>query len=203
MNHPPVTAPSLLVRLRDAGDAPAWTQFVEVYSPLIYRFARRRGLQDADAADLMQDVLANVARGIRTFDYEPTRGLFRSWLFTIVRRKIIDAARSRPKETTAAGLPAEHDAALEPATAEGADAEFWDLEYRLRLLNWGLDQIRAEFEDSTWRAFSLTALDRLPGKEVSERLSISVGAVYIAKSRVLGRLKEIMSRIDETSPPEF
>jgi RNA polymerase sigma factor (sigma-70 family) len=202
MEHPPVTAPSLLVRLRDAGDAPAWTQFVEVYSPLIYRFARRRGLQDADAADLMQDVLANVARGIRTFDYEPSRGLFRSWLFTIVRRKIVDAARSRPKETTAAGLPSEQDAA-EPATPDGSDEDFWDHEYRLRLLNWGLDRIRNDFEDSTWRAFSLTALDRLPAKEVSERLSISVGAVYIAKSRVLGRLKEIMSRIDETSPPVF
>ena len=82
------TRASLLVRVRDATDGPAWVQFVQVYSPLIYGYARKRGLQDADAADVTQDVLAVVARSVRRLDYDPAKGSFRGWLFTVVRHQL-------------------------------------------------------------------------------------------------------------------
>src|SRR5947208_6425875 len=102
MADSPITRPSLLVRLRDARDELAWSQFVELYAPLVYGFARKHGLQDADAADLTQEVLQAVSGGIRRFDYDPRRGSFRGWLFTVVRNKLCDsaAARERPGRGT-------------------------------------------------------------------------------------------------------
>src|SRR6516165_5686853 len=97
MGETPNTRPSLLVRLRDARDDEAWAQFVEVYAPLIYGFARKQGLQDADAADLTQDVLQVVARTVRGFEYDRQQGSFRGWLFTVVRNKLRNfLTRRRP-----------------------------------------------------------------------------------------------------------
>ena len=83
MGDSPITRPSLLVRIRDMRDTQAWSQFVEIYTPLIYGFARKHGLQDADASDLTQDVLRVVAKTIRGLDYDQQRGSFRGWLFTV------------------------------------------------------------------------------------------------------------------------
>src|SRR5437763_1051653 len=97
MGETPVTRPSLLVRIRDSRDREAWSQFVDVYAPLVYGFARKRGLQDADAADLSQDVLRAVAGAAARFEYDPERGSFRGWLLTVVRNKLRNflAARAR------------------------------------------------------------------------------------------------------------
>src|SRR5438876_11068468 len=98
MHEPPLTRPSLLVRIRDPHDRDAWRQFVEASAPLIYRFARRGRLQDADAAEVTQEVLKAVARASRRLDYDPRRGSFRAWLFTVVRSKLADfhARENRP-----------------------------------------------------------------------------------------------------------
>src|ERR1700730_4406083 len=96
MPEAPSTRPSLLVRLRDPQDRLAWAQFVELYVPLICAYARKRGLQDADAADLSQVCLRQVAAHVGSLDYDPQRGTFRGWLFTIVRNKLRDF-RNRPR----------------------------------------------------------------------------------------------------------
>src|SRR5206468_782748 len=88
MIESPVTRASLLVRIRDGRDTEAWQEFVRLYAPVIYGFARRRGLQDADAADLMQEVLRSVAAAADRLDYDPRRGTFRAWLFTVTRNKL-------------------------------------------------------------------------------------------------------------------
>src|SRR5436309_1969714 len=88
MGDSPITRPSLLVRIRDTRNDQAWSQFVEVYAPLIYGFARKHGLQDADAADLTQDVLRVVASTIGGLEYDRQRGSFRGWLVTVVRNKL-------------------------------------------------------------------------------------------------------------------
>src|SRR4051794_28075980 len=88
MEQPPATRASLLVRLRDPQDGEAWRQFVQLYASVVYGFARRRGLQDADAADLMQDVFRAVSAAIGRLDYDPQRGSFRSWLYTVTRSKL-------------------------------------------------------------------------------------------------------------------
>src|SRR5262249_20872124 len=90
MPEAPATRPSLLVRLRDMQDHQAWSQFVEVYAPLIYGYARKRGLQDADAADLTQSCLRRVAAHVGSLEYDPRVGTFRGWLFTIVRNQLRD-----------------------------------------------------------------------------------------------------------------
>src|SRR5262245_26403774 len=96
MSDPPSTRPSLLVRLRDVGDQDAWRQFVRLYAPVVYAYGRRRGLQDADAADLTQDVLRAVLAAAGRFAYDPRRGSFRGWLFTLAHHRLHDLlARQR------------------------------------------------------------------------------------------------------------
>src|SRR5690348_4768465 len=98
MQESPATRASLLVRLRDTSDGEAWQEFVHLYAPVIYGFARKRGLQDADAADVMQDVLRSVSAAVPRLEYDPGRGSFRGWLFTVTRNKILnflDSSRRR------------------------------------------------------------------------------------------------------------
>src|SRR5436305_11776168 len=97
MTDTPTTQASLLVRLGDAADAPAWGRFVDLYAPPVYGCARRHGLQDADAADVTQDVMRSLYGAFRRGDYDPSRSRFRGWLITIVRNKLRDfiAARGR------------------------------------------------------------------------------------------------------------
>src|SRR6266404_1096886 len=95
----PSTRASLLVRLRDRLDDEAWREFVRLYAPVVYRFARRRGLQDADAADVMQEVLRSVSASVGAFD--PRLGLFRSWLFTLAHRRLHDFAQKRQRQDPA------------------------------------------------------------------------------------------------------
>src|SRR5579884_2622007 len=99
----PATRASLLVRLRDPRDEAAWAQFVELYAPVVYGYLRKQGLQDADAADLCQDVLAAVAGAVGRLEYDPARGAFRNWLFTIVRNRLANWHAARGRRVQASG----------------------------------------------------------------------------------------------------
>jgi RNA polymerase sigma-70 factor (ECF subfamily) len=195
MGEAPITRPSLLLRLRDAADGQAWGQFVELYGPLIYGFARKHGLQDADAADVMQEVLRSVAGAARRLEYDPQRGSFRGWLFTVVRNKLRNfwARQGRHErgqgDTTAQNLLEE-----QPAPAEDPEAQ-WDREYEQQLFAWAAEQIQGGFEEKTWQAFWQTAVEGQSAGRVAEALGMSVGAVYIAKSRVLTRLREQIQQL--------
>lgn len=185
----PLTRASLLVQLRDGDNSDAWHEFLRLYGPVVYGFARKRGLQDADAADLMQDVLRSVSSAIGRLDYDRKQGTFRGWLFTITRNKVfnfLSARRIRPQgsgDTTTNKLLDTH-----PAAVDGADT--WELEYQRRLAAIAMEQVKAEFQESTWRAFWLTAVEGQSAGDVAQQLKMSSGAVYVAKSRVLARLKQ-------------
>ena len=99
----PATRASLLVRLRDPRDEGAWREFIDLYAPLIYGYARKQGLQDADAADLSQEVLRAVAGAMDRLDYDPRRGAFRNWLFTVVRNKLSNWQAARGRRVQASG----------------------------------------------------------------------------------------------------
>src|SRR5207247_9359820 len=103
MQESPATRASLLVRLRDGGDAGAWQEFVHLYAPIIYGFARKRGLQDADAADLMQEVLRSVSGVAHRLEYDPARGTFRGWLFTVTRDKVVNFLESHSRRVQGLG----------------------------------------------------------------------------------------------------
>src|SRR5436305_14581075 len=103
MQESPATRASLLVRLRDGSDVGAWREFVHLYAPIIYGFARKRGLQDADAADLMQDVLRSVSTAMPRLEYDPIRGTFRGWLFTVTRNKVFNFLESRGRHEQGSG----------------------------------------------------------------------------------------------------
>ena len=194
MTQSDATRPSLLVRIRDARDREAWGQFVEVYAPLVYDMARRRGLQDADAADLTQDVLRSVAGAIGRLDYDPRRGTFRSWLFTVTRNALNTFFEAQRRVPRGSGDSAVQDwLANQPDSAD--ESVVWDREYERRLLDVAAEQVRLEFEDATWQAFWRTAVEGRPAREVAEGLGMSVGAVYIARSRVLSRIKEKVAQL--------
>ena len=156
---------------------------------MIYGFARKRGLQDADAADLMQDVLRSVSSAIGRLDYDRNQGTFRGWLFTITRNKVfnfLSARRIRPQgsgDTATNRLLAE-----EPAASDGSDA--WELEYQRRLASLAMERVKGEFHENTWRAFWLTAVEGVAAADVARQIGMSPGAIYVAKSRVLARLKD-------------
>jgi len=192
MSDVPVTRLSLLVRLCDARDDGAWSQFVELYAPLVYGFARKHGLQDADAADLTQDVLQAVSGGIRRLDYDPRRGSFRGWLFTVVRNKLRNflAAQKRPGRGT--GDTDAQQRLQELPAREDEQTTWWEQEYEQRVFSWAADQVRGAFQDSTWKAFWQTAVEGKTGPEVARALGMTVAAVYLAKGRVMARLKELI-----------
>jgi RNA polymerase sigma factor (sigma-70 family) len=185
----PLTRASLLVQLRDGANHAAWQEFAKLYGPVIYGFARKRGLQDADAADLMQDVMRSVSNAIARLDYDRNQGTFRGWLFTITRNKVFNffsARRLRPQgsgDTTTNRL-----LDTQPDTSDGADA--WELEYQRRLATLAMERVKSEFQENSWRAFWLTAVEGVAVADVAQQVGISPGAIYVAKSRVLARLKE-------------
>jgi RNA polymerase sigma-70 factor (ECF subfamily) len=194
MARSPTTHPSLLIRLRDTDDRPAWAEFVEIYGPLVYSYGRRRGLQDADASDLVQEVLRSVASAAGRFVYDPARGSFRGWLLTITRNEL-----NRLLRRGAAGASAEGGTTHLAVMAEhpdDADDRRWDREHRERLFTWAAERVRGSFQASTWDAFWRTAAENQPAESVARDLGLSVGAVYIARSRVLARMRELIASVE-------
>lgn len=199
VDESPLTRASLLVQLRDGANHGAWQEFLKRYGPVVYGFARKRGLQDADAADVMQDVMRSVSAAIARLDYDRKQGTFRGWLFTISRNKIfnfLSARRIRPRSTGDSST----NRVLESQADDHDGEEEWEMEYHRRLASLAMERIRGEFQEKSWQAFWLTAVDGEAAHEVSKRLGLSTGAIYVAKSRVLARLKEevgVMERQEE------
>ncbi len=197
MGQAPATRPSLLVRLRDPRDGPAWEEFVELYAPLVYGFARKHGLQDADAADLTQDVLRAIPPAVARLAYDPARGSFRGWLFTVVRNKLRDYWEAKSRHVQGTG-DSSVQALLGELPARGEDpAADWDREYERRLFAWAADRVRRDVQPATWRAFWRTAVDGTAGRDVAAELGMTVAAVYLAKSRVMARLKEEIQQLGD------
>jgi RNA polymerase sigma-70 factor (ECF subfamily) len=185
----PATRASLLIRIRDPQDAEAWRQFVQLYGSVVYGFGRRRGLQDADAADLMQDVFRAIALAAGRLEYDPRRGSFRAWLFTVTRSKLYNFLNGQRRQFRASG-DSEMRQLLDESTAPPELEAQWEQEYQQRVLAWAAEQIRSEFQEKTWRAFWLTAVEQRHPSDAAAQLGMSVGAVYVARSRVLTRLKD-------------
>ncbi len=192
----PPTRASLLLRLRDPQDGAAWQQFVDLYGPLVYGYARKQGLQDADAADLSQEVLCEIAGGLGRLDYDPARGAFHNWLLTVVRRRLWKwqaAQKRRPRASGDSAIRALLEQRPAPEPAEAA----WEAEWQQSAFAWACELVRRDVTDRTWQAFWRTAVEGQPGKRVAADLGLSVAAVYLARSRVLARLKEVLRSAEQ------
>ena len=196
MNFANSTRASLVARLGDHDDREAWAQFVEIYGPLIYRYGRKQGLQDADAADLAQDVLREISKSIVHFRYDPSVGRFRSWLFLIARRVLSRRFETMKRNARGTGDSSVLEQLQQLPEQEAEDV--WELEYRKHLFRWATEQIQSEFAETTWSAFWSTAVTGDKPAIVAASLGMSVGAVYVAKNRVLKRLREKIADVDDT-----
>jgi RNA polymerase sigma factor (sigma-70 family) len=199
MESTPTTRPSLLLRLRDASDHAAWVEFVTLYEPVAYRLLRRRGLQDADAREVMQELFLAVSRHIDRFDPAKERGSFRGWLRTVTRNLVINWLKSRDRRVNAVGgtdlLTMLH--AL-PDEAGPESAEF-DHELRRALFHQAAEQVRGEVQLKTWQAFWETAVLGAAAADVAKKLGMHVGAVRVAKCRVLVRLKAAVEALEKST----
>ena len=197
MEQSPATRASLLVRLRDPRDKEAWGQFVHVYAPVVYGFARKRGLQDADAADLMQEVFRSVAGAAGRLEYDPKRGSFRGWLYTITRNKIYTFLDAQRRQVRGSGDSGAQMRLEEQAGREDGTGALWDQEYERSAFAWAAERVRGEFHEATWQAFWLTAVDGQSARDAGRQLGLSPGAVYVAKSRVIARLREEIRELED------
>jgi RNA polymerase sigma-70 factor (ECF subfamily) len=184
----PDTSTSLLDRLHAQPDEVAWQRRVDIYTPLIRGWIRRHWTADADVDDLVQEVLAVVIRKLPEFQHNQRTGAFRTWLRAITANCLRDFWRSRRR------APAPGDADVARAVEQLADpasglSRLWDQEHDRHVARRLMELIEPEFERRTWRAFQRVAIDGVSADRAAAELGISVNAVFIAKSRVLARLR--------------
>jgi RNA polymerase sigma-70 factor (ECF subfamily) len=180
---------SLLERLK-LNDSEAWRRLVHLFGPLVYQWCRRCGLQAADATDVGQEVFRTVASWIGRFRRDRPADTFRGWLWTITRSKIVDHWRRQQKEPQAAGGSTAQIRLAELAAAEPGEVPACDPQTQSSLYQRGLQLIQDEFAEQTWKAFWRVAVDGCPPAEAAKEMDLSINAVYLAKSRVLRRLRE-------------
>ena len=186
----PSTESSLLRRVQ-AQDDGAWRSFVDLYGPLIYSWCRRRGVAREDASDVTQETFAAVARSVAAFDHAGAQGSLRGWLWTITRNKLQDLFRRRSPGGQATGgseMQQRLHELPEQSLSESTDS-FVESDVQ-SLLHRGLEQVQAEFEPRTWRAFCCVVLEGRDTASVAVELGMSTNHVRQVKSRVLRRLRE-------------
>lgn len=192
----PETRDSLLVKLRSPADREAWDRFALIYRPVIYRLARQRGLQDADAQDLAQQVLMAVASAIGNFEKQNDEVRFRHWLRRIARNAIINALTRQPRDRGAGGSVVQELLLEHAGYDEESDANI-NLEYRRELYLRAAQMVRADIEPDTWRAFELTVIENRSIDEVSLELDKPVGTIYAARSRIMRRLRQAVKELEQ------
>jgi RNA polymerase sigma-70 factor (ECF subfamily) len=195
-HHPPGgsidrTPATLLERLRGAADEAAWSRFVRLYTPLLFSWARRSGVSEHDAADLLQEVFVALLQTLPSFEYDHERGRFRGWLRTLLLNKLRDRKRRDAREEKA-------------LTQHGQQAEqsddgerFWEAEYQQELARRALRLMESDFAPATWKAFWETVVQGRSADVVAGELGLTPNAVYIARCRVLRCLRQELGGLAE------
>ena len=194
MTEFPETRDSLLLQVRDPRNREAWDQFASIYQPVILRLARQRGLQDADAHDLAQQVLMSVASAIGRWERSDRSVRFRHWLRRVVRNAIVNALTRRPRDR-AAGTSSVQDLLMDHPIDDQSAREI-DLEYRRELYLRATDIVRVDVDTDTWQAFERTVIGGESIGAVAQQLGKSVGTIYASRSRVMRRLKDAVQELE-------
>ena len=178
------TSESLLLKLQKAGDQQAWSRFVQLYTPLLFHWARGTGLQSQDAADLVQEVLTIAFRKLPDFRYDPDKS-FRSWLRTITMNKFREFCRRRSVSRNAAT-----GTVLNMVAADRDVGSSWDLSYQQSLFESAMRILESEFRPKTWEAVKKYVVENRSAAEIAKETGLSVWTIYAAKSRLMARLRE-------------
>lgn len=188
MNQTPETRMSLLRRVTDTSDRAAWEEFAEIYEPLVYRLARRRGLQDADAREVTQEAMVAVAGAIERWEPSAGPGSFRSWLFQIARNLAINFLVKQQRQSRGAGGTDMLRLLDEQPAPSPSDTAIFDDEYRRQLFRSAAEKVKPAFQAKTWDAFWRTCVNGETIADVASDLQMSIGSVYAARSRITAKL---------------
>ncbi|MGI9473170.1 MAG: RNA polymerase sigma factor [Rubripirellula sp.] len=195
MTAEPETRESLLVRVKDAGNREAWEQFSQIYRPVVYRMARARGLQDADAQDLTQRVLFAVSQSLPDWERNPGGGKFRHWLRRVAKNAVLNAL-SRPPRDRAGGGTTAIELLQQHVESNDDIEESVDYEFRRQLFRRAALQVQQRTSETNWQAFRLTMLEEQSIDAVADQLRVTVGTVYAARSRVMRRIREAVRELE-------
>jgi len=199
--YDPLTSPSLILKVRDANDSDSWGTFERLYSPVVRIYCRRRGIQEADVDDLVQDVMASVSNAIRNFEYDPSRGKFRSWFGTITANRVKTFLTKRNNKGHGGPLLPET-FVLQQISDRNADSD-WNEVFCQEVLRSACERVRPNFESATWLSFEMTWLNNQPAAEVALLLGLPIHTVYVNKSRVLKQLEaEVRVLADDFHLPD-
>jgi RNA polymerase sigma-70 factor (ECF subfamily) len=180
------TRPSLLIRIRNRGDHSAWSEFDSIYRPLLRRFARARGLSETETDEIAQQCMAAVDRYIGSFQYDPKRGRFKSWLATMVGNRVKNALRDRRDAQARTGDLAE-------LREQGSSPEeMFDTLWRQEHLRHCLRMVKAEVEESTFDAFVAHVIEERSIEDVCREFAMTRNQVHAIKSRMTRRLRRRM-----------
>ena len=201
MTELPQTRQSLLIRLAEQSDR-AWAEFLEVYERALYRYCRANRLQQADAEDVTQEVLAALVQRVPDWNADRSQGSFRGWLFRVARNISVDLVTARSRQAIGSG-----DANVRAMLAEVPQSELdqkaaMEHEYRRSLFQWAAARAKSEVQDVTWQCFHRTAVQGEKAEEVATQLGVPVGSVYTAKCRVVARMRSMIAELDDEFEPD-
>ncbi len=197
MTSTPTTRASLLLKLCDPRDHEAWVEFVHLYEPVIYRMLKKYGLQEVDALEVMQDLLLAVSRGVERWTPGAEHGSFRGWLRRVTRNLVVNWLRRKRRQPSTIALDLDSMLTAEELS-EGHESREFDEELRRSLFHRASEKVQLEVQPQTWQAFWEVAVSGLEIRDVANRLGMTTGAVRVAKCRIIARLRETVSRLEET-----
>ncbi len=204
MNRFPETRVSLVLRLRQPEDVAAWQEFAEIYTPALLGLALRKGLQPADAEDVVQEILFAITRAIEKFQPDASRARFRTWLSRIARNLMADFCWKKrqlksPQSLSDSRLAEGHANLAMPCSIEADFAE----EYRKAVFQLAASRVQTRVSELTWRAFELTAIQGKEAEVVATEVGLSVGNIYVVRCRVLKMLRTEVLSIERSESGEL
>lgn len=191
----PETSLSLIARLQELGDEASWAEFLRIYQPVVHRLARRRGLQEADAQDVVQQVFVSISRSIEDWQGGVNRSPFRAWLTAIARNAVLKTITRQPRDR-AAGTSSVMDLLHGLPDRDEAASEF-EIEAQREIVRVASERIRAEFTAETWAIFWQTAIEGVPIADVANAMRRSPGSIYVARHRVVARLQVVVREMSQ------
>lgn len=191
MNAPtPDTRASLLIKLQNADDIDAWEKFVKLYSPALYRTARKLNLQAVDAENVVQEVLLVVAKSVGSWLGRQDRGSFMAWLLRIARNKSVDLLKRRATKPMKAATSLDDQSVNQIAAMQSDTESQLDREYRWELFNQAAEEAKKVVSEQTWKAFWMTTVENVSIEDAARILQVRPGVIYLSRCRVMERIRQ-------------